>query len=271
MDGIKLVHRTCPLCSTENSGAPPSRYSLPPWNIRECVECGFVYIDSAPEYVHLAEELDWDTTYAAEAKRKAKTRKFSYKLSRITRWRMRLIHKRTPSSVILRYHGSGRIVDLGCGSGGLIADLLDTFEPYGVEISKKLAQKADMLYRQHGGRAENAPCLAGLQNFPDNYFEAAVARSYFEHEAQPLAVMEATFRVLKPGGIIVVKVPNYASLNRRLMGSKWCGFRYPDHLNYFTPGTLKRMAEKCGFSVRSGLFDKLPTSDNMWAVLMKPV
>jgi hypothetical protein len=69
----------------------------------------------------------------------------------------------------------------------------------------------------------------------------------------------------------VIKVPNYGSLNRIVMGRRWCGFRYPDHLNYFTPATLRRMAAKAGLDAHFGATGKLPTSDNMWAVLTKAV
>ena len=53
------------------------------------------------------------------------------------------------------------------------------------------------------------------------------------------------------------------------MGRRWCGFRYPDHLNYFSPNTLRAMANKAGFETSFGLTGCLPTSDNMWAVLTK--
>jgi hypothetical protein len=54
------------------------------------------------------------------------------------------------------------------------------------------------------------------------------------------------------------------------MGGRWCGFRYPEHLNYFTPETLRTMAAKAGFRISFGLAGRLPTSDNMWAALTKP-
>lgn len=267
---IATQHRNCPLCNADSTTQPVSPYSSPPWIVRQCSVCEFVYIDSAPEYRHLVDDLDWDTTFAAETERKAKKRKISYRLSQMTRWRLHLLPKRGVAGSVLKYHSQGRIIDLGCGGGGLTKDLFGQFEPYGIEISAKLARQADTLFRQYGGRVENAPCLAGLQRFPDHYFEAAVARSYFEHEAQPLAVMKETFRVLKPHGVLVVKVPNYTSINRLVMGAKWPGFRYPDHLNYFTPRTLEKMATTCGFTVKFGLLGRLPTNDNMWATLIKP-
>ncbi|MGI9404278.1 MAG: methyltransferase domain-containing protein [Hyphomicrobium sp.] len=75
-------------------------------------------------------------------------------------------------------------------------------------------------------------------------------RSYLEHEAQPRLVLKETRRTLKTGDIVYVRVPNYGSLNRRVMGNKWCGFRFPDHVNYFTSKHLKRLAASCGFTYR---------------------
>jgi hypothetical protein len=54
------------------------------------------------------------------------------------------------------------------------------------------------------------------------------------------------------------------------MGRRWCGFRYPDHLNYFTPDTLRRLARQAGFECGFGPGWRLPVSDNMWALLRKP-
>jgi SAM-dependent methyltransferase len=263
---IRASKRNCPCCDRDNSDQPSSRYSKPPWIIRTCRDCNFVYTDSAPAYEHLAGEMDWDTTWAAEDKRRKAAQKLTYRLDHLTRWRLRL-GKPSAASFLHRYIGSGRVLDIGCGGGN--ASLASSFEPYGVEISTKLAKKADLLFRQHGGYAVNAPCIDGLHRFPEAYFDACMARSYLEHEAQPLAVLKGVFRVLRPDGILVIKVPNYATVNRLLMGPNWCGFRHPDHLNYFTPASLRRMAERAGFTTHFRWRERLPTDDNFWAVLKK--
>jgi SAM-dependent methyltransferase len=264
---IRLVNRDCPLCGTHGGAVNANSYGE--WTIRDCANCGFSYIDTAPEYEHLFEDLDWDTTYASEIVRKKKMRPLSYAFSRLTRWRMGILPKRTVRNYVLARHRSGNIVDLGCGSGGQIANMVGEFTPFGVEISSKLAAEADAVFKPHGGHVVNAPCTEGLKSFADNFFTAASLRSYLEHEMNPKDVVRELFRVLKPGGIAVVKVPNYACWNRHVMGKRWCGFRYPDHLNYFTPRSLKRLAAEIGFKVSFGLTGRLPTSDNMWAVLIK--
>ena len=75
-------------------------------------------------------------------------------------------------------------------------------------------------------------------------------------------------RTLRAGGRVIVKVPNYASWNRRLRGTRWCGYRWPDHVNYFTPATLAAAARAAGLEVvRMNAFDRLPISDSLYAVL----
>jgi hypothetical protein len=74
-------------------------------------------------------------------------------------------------------------------------------------------------------------------------------------------------RKLKSGGALIVKVPNFACWNRLVRGARWCGLRFPDHVNYFTPRTLWDMLKRAGFRVaRFSLRDRFPLSDNMWVL-----
>ena len=91
--------------------------------------------------------------------------------------------------------------------------------------------------------------------------------AFLEHEMHPLETLRAAARVLRPDGRLILKMPNYASINRRVRGARWCGFRFPDHVNYFTPASLRAMVQAAGLRVvRMHVSDRLPTSDNMWLV-----
>jgi SAM-dependent methyltransferase len=267
---IKVVARDCPLCGQDSAGSPASRYSHDMWTVRNCAGCGFVYIDKAPVYETLKSVMAWEKTTKVEEQRRAEIRPISYKFSKLTRARMHLFPRRKMPDLVDQFAQPGRVVDLGCGEGGQLNGLADRFIPYGIEISEQAAAIGNTLFAQRGGGVICAPSLDGLKEVEDGFFSAATLRSYLEHETNPEPVLNELYRTLQPGGVAIIKVPNFAAVNRMIMGRKWCGFRYPDHLNYFTPRTLKAMAEKCGYAVTSGFAHKLPTSDNMYAILTKP-
>lgn len=266
---VPCRRRACPLCERDNEDVPASRYSHRPWTIKECPDCGFIYIDRAPLYQMQFETMAWERTTKIEEQRRAEIRPISYKASKHTRFRKSILPKKTMLGYIGKRIDGGNVLDLGCGDGHAMAGFPARFIPFGIEISANLARAAAAAFDGRGGGAINAPSIEGLGKFPESYFAAASLRSYLEHEAEPLPVLKELRRVLAPDGIAVVKLPNYGSLNRLVMGRRWCGFRYPDHLNYFTPDTLGAMAAKAGFATNFGLTGCLPTSDNMWAVLTK--
>ena len=106
---------------------------------------------------------------------------------------------------------------------------------------------------------------------PAEAFDVVTQFGYIEHEWHPLAGLRAAYRVLKPGGVTVMKTPNYASWNRHIRGMNWCGYHIPAHCNYFTPRTLSEILRKAGFEpLPRPLADSLPTSDSLWMAARKP-
>jgi len=266
---VSVRRRNCPLCDRDNHDIAASPYSHHPWDIKQCPGCRFVYIDRAPVYDLQFSTMAWERTTKIEEERRAKIRPFSYRASKRTGFRKRLLPKRTMLDYTVGRIGGGNVIDLGCGDGHALLGFPSSFIPFGIEISSSLAASAHQAYAERGGYAINAACVDGLRQLPEGFFVAASLRSYLEHDAEPLPVLRELHRVLTPAGFAVVKVPNYGSLNRIVMGRRWCGFRYPDHLNYFAPDTLRAMAASAGFRASFGLSGRIPTSDNMWAVLTK--
>ncbi|MEJ8572138.1 class I SAM-dependent methyltransferase [Microbaculum marinum] len=266
---VPVSRRSCPSCGAANDDVAGGRYSRPPWSIKECPACGFVYLDPVPRYEALIDTLSWEKSRESENRRRADERPVSYRVSASLRKRNRLFPRKDIARLAERYAPPGNVVDIGCAEGGRAMTLAADYTPFGVEISAELAAQADGHFSTRGGRCVLAPALQGLRTFEDGFFTAAMLRSFLEHETQPREVLAELARTLTPGGVAIVKVPNYGSLNRRLTGRKWCGFRFPDHVNYFTPESLRAMAGRQGFDVSYGATGAMPTSDNMWALLRR--
>jgi 2-polyprenyl-3-methyl-5-hydroxy-6-metoxy-1,4-benzoquinol methylase len=239
------------------------------WEIVECRRCAMVFIDSELEYSVQAEAHDWLQEYAKEVASRKQKQPVMLFLSRL----LRPLRPDTNGRMLaqtLRWKREGKMVDFGCGDGGFLALAAPYFDVTGIELSPRGVQ----LSRQ---RISSEKILEGPVTevsdtaLPENSFDVVTQFGYIEHEWNPLAGLRAAYRVLKPGGITILKTPNYASLNRHIRGEKWCGFHIPAHCNYFTPRTLAQMLRRAGFEpLARPLADRLPTSDSLWMAARKP-
>jgi len=237
--------RVCPQCGGDSNKALPD-YSSQGWTVVECRACGFVFLSNPPKYERLVDEFAWEKTRDAEAKRRRTRRPIRKWLDENTRWRSSMLRP-SPARQLRRMFPPGRILDVGCGAG---REIPEPFVPLGIEISRSLAAEAQAYMGPRGGQAIHAPALDGIRQFESKQFTGIMLRSFLEHEVEPKALLQEASRVLADNGRIYVRVPNFGSVNRRVSGSQWCGFRYPDHVNYFTPQSLRKMAADCGLSLR---------------------
>jgi len=266
----KIVNRNCPVCGNGNENVSRLAYGPTEWPMKKCSSCGMVYLVKSPDPEELFENLAWEKSSRAEDTRREKEHGLTRKFSKATRWRLHVFTRKNIEGITQKYAKPGGIVDLGCGDGLHLSRLADGYSPYGIEVSKNLAMQAEKNLASKNGKVANADALTGLRNLPDSRFTGVMMRSFLEHDIEPKTTLLEARRVLVPGGIVVIKVPNYGCINRVYRGKKWCGFRFPDHVNYFTPGTLRKLLTDCGFTIlRDKFVDHLPTSDNMWFVARK--
>lgn len=267
---IQALRRPCPACGTDNRDTPAGRYGRDGWEVKDCRACGFVFLELVPVYEELFDNLAWKRSTARESKRRSKARPVTYRMSKLTRFRLHMFPRKQADDLLVRHGRPGNVLDVGCAEGGRLLGLPEGFTPFGIEIEPNMAARADAAYSARGGRAVNASSLDGLRGFADGFFTGATMRSYLEHEIRPREVLLEIARTLAPGGIAIIKVPNYAAVMRHIMGGEWSGFRFPEHVNYFTPASLAAMVRDVGLDVgRFRLGDRLPTSDNMWMIAVR--
>ena len=266
-------YRLCPLCDADNTKEKPSVYSNDQWIIKTCSRCKLVYLENPPAYEDLEEIYAWEKTSHQVAEEKTKKESVLRRGVRaIEHYKDNLIRRDKLIDVVRKYFPPGHVIDVGCGGGEVMARLEKKYIPSGIEVSKQLSDRAKKIAESRGGRVFCGNALLGLDTFEKDFFVAAIMSAYFEHESAPREVLQNTLRILKPGAPLVIKVPNYGCINRMVTQKKWCGFRYPDHVNYWTPKTLKQIIIGTGFEiVRFNIWDRFPTSDNMWVIARKPV
>jgi SAM-dependent methyltransferase len=146
----------------------------------------------------------------------------------------------------------GRVLDVGCGRGALGQAIQDLgWEVWGIEHSAEVCKTA----RQRLDRLIEADLLDVEEIRPGlgaQLFDAIVFSDVLEHLIDPLAVVESYAGFLKPGGKMIVSVPNAVVWTNRL--AFLCGWvEYTDsgvmdrtHLRFFTFRSAKRLIRQSG-------------------------
>jgi SAM-dependent methyltransferase len=260
-------HRDCPSCGTPPPVGEPLSYSHPDWPMKRCPVCDLVYLEWAPSYDRLVDEIAFVKQHQRHWERRLKEQPILARLDKLTLWRLGLFGDPTPAGGLSAWAKPGPVLDVGCGIGNQFARLPAGYVPYGIEIGRQAAAEAAKIFEPRGGKVINAPGVVGLGEFPDAFFTGVSLWGYLEHESRPKEALKGVRRVSRNDAIVLIKVPNFACWNRSIMGNKWTGFWHPDHTQYFTPKTLGRLAADCGFSAYFRLYGRIPFNDYLYAIL----
>ena len=84
--------------------------------------------------------------------------------------------------------------------------------------------------------------------FEPGSFDAAGMFEVIEHLRDPMAVLRAARRAVRPGGVLVLSTPNLSSVSRWVLGKQWAVLSPAEHLYYFTEVTLSAALIKAGFA-----------------------
>jgi len=161
------------------------------------------------------------------------------------RWRLAQYGMAKRWRFVTRWKRSGRLLDVGCATGEFLlgADKASEWELYGLDTDVRAIEIAR---RQHLKVRRATVRQAG---FSDDFFDAVTLWDVLEHLHDPLSDLRAIWRILKPGGIVVVRVPNGAGWDARLFGPYWAGLDAPRHLYAFTRQHLERILRTTGFQL----------------------
>jgi 2-polyprenyl-3-methyl-5-hydroxy-6-metoxy-1,4-benzoquinol methylase len=261
---------SCPLCGAASEEEflllQPADHPHP-YRLVRCRQCGLGYLNPRPDQQSIRQfypdEYEW---YQPPVRRQSWWKNCQQHLRRLvmshcfgnppalTSWWEKLLARLaapwlrpTPDSQIgLPYQGEGRLLDFGCGSGWYLHKMRELgWQVTGMDFNASVARQVEERFgiRVHVGTLPHPEIQPAS-------FDVITMGAVLEHVHRPHAVIEAAARALRPGGYLMVSVPNFASWGLRVFGPDWWGLQLPHHLLHFTPLTLRRLLEQHGLQVR---------------------
>jgi SAM-dependent methyltransferase len=155
--------------------------------------------------------------------------------------------------------GGNRVLEIGCGHGFILGRLEQKHETYGIDISTYAIEQTARF-------SPGSICATG--NIEDGIppelehgsFDVVVSKYVFEHLRDPLQAMKFTAELLRPGGILLISVPNTESLGAKRKGTSW--FAHPEtdptHISLFSPDKWLRTVDESGLEFCN------ETADGYW-------
>ena len=223
---VSIYYECCPVCKGQHI---KKRYNVDGFEIDKCRNCEVVFVrdimtpetlarhyetSASDEFVYTQENIFYLNYYYNKLKRK--------------------IHGITGKT-------SGNLLDVGC-SGGYFLDLMEGWNRYGIEISGKEALIAKAKY------GDNIVSDV-IENYPikESFFDVITLQDVLDHCIDPATVIGICHKMLKPAGLIVIKVHDISCLYARITGRNFYAIMPPFHLFYFSRKPLEFMLKKSGF------------------------
>lgn len=226
--GLTAPTAACWICATP---APPAS-EFAAVDLNRCRACGFLFQpELAVEDLRSHHDQDYFENYSAgedydgaghQRRREARIR---------LRW--------------MRSAGctAGRLLEVGTARGDFLAEAsFAGFEPLGIEAERASAEEA-----RHRSGVDVLVGWAEELDLPPDAFDAVCMWHVLEHIPQPLLVLSAVRRSLKPGGRLFCEVPNAGGQMARALGERWDYLDPGHHVGFFDPGSLRTALGATGY------------------------
>lgn len=223
-----MEHINCNLCGSNNYKFLFSRRdtlynnSENKFNIVKCLDCGLVYVNPRPNeesiqsfYPKEYYEVDINREHLLMEKKKVLEAKYDK----------------------VKHIKPGRLLDIGCQKGEFLYYMKQKgWEVKGLELSPDPPNLFELEIMR--GKLEDA-------KFPSQYFDMITLWAVLEHVYYPRQMLYEIYRILKPGGKIIILVTNFNSIPGRFMQHD----DIPRHTTLFTKRTITMMMKLTGFKV----------------------
>lgn len=140
------------------------------------------------------------------------------------------------------YRKTNNIIDIGCGDGYFLeAAKQRGWNVYGTEFTDIAIQSCSAkAIRMRKGILDSS-------NYENIEFDVVTSFEVIEHINNPQSEIKSIKKILRNGGLFYFTTPNFNSISRLILKTKWNVIEYPEHLSYYTSKTINHLLILNGF------------------------
>jgi SAM-dependent methyltransferase len=154
-------------------------------------------------------------------------------------------HRNMPLLNLLRpFKQQGTLLEVGCAAGFM----LKVAEAEGWQVKGLELMESAVQYANETLGIEVIEGTLDDANLAESSFDAIALIETVEHLLDPMAVLQKAHTLLRPGGALLVAVPNQNSLMHKWYGIDWSVLSPAEHLYYFTDDSMEKLLKKIGYS-----------------------
>ena len=232
----RLERVACPVCGGARSRCYVRKFGL---DLVKCRDCGLVYANPRLREAELLERYE-SPLFFDEYLRNFRAAPEGYDPAFVRG------HYRIFLDIAGRYFAPGKkLLDVGCGAGFFVKAAEEAgWKAEGIEISRLASRYAREVVQANVRTAR----LEAADLAPDS-FDLITMLDLVEHLPDPVETMTLAYRVLKPGGVLIVATPDLRSLSRMFLGRCWAALSPAEHLANYDARTLRAALEGSGFRI----------------------
>jgi SAM-dependent methyltransferase len=217
---------SCPICGARS--VPDTVFS--PSSLLRCRACDFAFLPGTPD-PRLHREAYFADYDGEDYRAGERARRFE------SRRRLDLLARHLPPPA--------RLLEIG-GAAGFFLDEARRrgYEGAGVELNEEMAAYA----REALGLDVEAARLEDVE-LAEQSFDGVCAFHVLEHLPAPAKALAAIRAALRPGGILLVEVPNASSQVARRQGGRWHALKLPHHVGHYGPRSMIALLDGAGLEV----------------------
>lgn len=234
-------YQACPVCGSQEISLvfPVADHSITGeiFEVWRCASCTLQFTQDIPGIAEIAPYYASKDYVSHSDTKSGMINNLYHKVRSITlKAKRKMLHKLTGLK-----HGS--VLDIGCGTGAFLHEMQTAgWEVTGIEADATARLKAHENYRII---PKNSGELFNLQG----PFDAITLWHVLEHVHLLHEYIAECKRLLKPGGVVLVAVPNHLSYDAKQYKTDWAAWDVPRHLYHFSPKSMETLMNKHGFKV----------------------